>query len=119
MMVPVAMFLVSSMMTSTGVAEGANMILQRNTRRVVEASSPVVAAAAAAVHTHQEQQTAMEFVVVNTVDEEEELDQYFCHLVPSSMSLMPDAPTPSPSKFLPVLIVVPPLKCRTLLRSPQ
>ena len=60
MMVPVAMFLLSSMMTSTGVAEGANMIRQRNTRRVVEAaSSPIVAAAAAAVHTHQEQPKAM------------------------------------------------------------
>ena len=105
MMVPVAMFLVSSMMTSTGVAEGANMIRQRNTRRVVEAaSSPVVAAAAAAVHIHPEQQPkAMEFGVINTVeeDEEEELEQYFRHLVQSSMSSMPDAPTPSPSKLLP------------------
>ena len=78
------------------------MIRQRNTRRVVEAaSSPVVAAAAAAVHTNPEQPKAMEFGVVNTVEEEEEeeLDQYFRHLVPSSMSSMPDAPTPSPSKF--------------------
>jgi hypothetical protein len=100
MMVPVAMFLLSSMMTSKSFAEGANMIRQRNTRRVVEASSPVVAKAAAAVHTHQEQQTAMEFGVVNTVDEEEELDQYFRHLVPSSMSSMPDAPTPSPTDQL-------------------
>ena len=97
MMVPVAMFLVSSMMTSTGVAEGANMIRQRTTRRVVEAS-PVVAAAAAVAHTPP---TAREFGVVDTVEQEtetEELEQYFRHLVPSSMASMPDAPTPSPSK---------------------
>ena len=90
MMVAVAMVLLSA-------TEGANMIRQRTTRRVVEAS-PVVAAAAAVAHTPP---TAREFGVVDTVEQEtetEELEQYFRHLVPSSMASMPDAPTPSPSK---------------------
>ena len=97
MMVTVAMVLWSATMRSQGVAEGANMIRQRTTRRVVEAS-PVVAAAAAVAHTPP---TAREFGVVDTVEQEtetEELEQYFRHLVPSSMASMPDAPTPSPSK---------------------
>ena len=53
-------------------------------------------------HTHNESpQDGMEFGVVNTMEQEaetEELEQYFRHLVPSSMASMPDAPTPSPSK---------------------
>jgi len=96
MMVTVAMVLWSATMRSQGVAEGANMIRQRTTRRVVE-TSPVVAAAAAVAHTPP---TAREFGVVDTVEQEtetEELEQYFRHLVPSSMASMPDAPTPSPT----------------------
>ena len=90
MMVTVAMFLLSSMMTSKGVAEGANMIRQRNTRRVAdEASSPIVAAA----HPNQEQ-TAMELGMADAVEEEEkknlELDHYFRRTLQSSMASMPD-----------------------------
>ena len=92
MMIVAAMFLLSSMITSKGVAEGANMIRQRNTRGVAEAASPVVAAAAA--HTNQEQ-TAMELGMKDTVVEEEEeenleLDHYFRRTLQSSMASMAD-----------------------------
>ena len=94
MMVAVTMVLLSV------TAEGANMIRQRTTRRVVEAS-PIVAAAVAHTH-HESPQDAREFGVVDTVEQEaetEELEQYVRHLMSSSMSMsMPDAPTPSPSK---------------------
>ena len=93
MMIMAAMFLLSSMMTSKGVAEGANMIRQRNTRGVAEAASPVAAAAAA--YTNQEQ-TAMELGMKDTVEKEEEeeknleLDHYFRRTLQSSMASMPD-----------------------------
>ena len=90
MMIVAAMFLLSSMITSKGVAEGANMIRQRNTRRVAdEASSPIVAAA----HPNQEQK-AMEWGMADAVEEEEkknlELDHYFRRTLQSSMASMPD-----------------------------
>ena len=56
MMIVAAIFLLSSMMTNKGVAEGANMIRHRTTQRVDQASSPVVTATAAAAvaHAHPE-----------------------------------------------------------------
>ena len=91
MMIVAAMFLLSSMLTSKGVAEGANMIRHRNTGRVVEASSPDVAAAAAS-HTNQEQ-NAMELGMADAVEEEKERDHYFRHLVQSSTSMADECPS--------------------------
>ena len=90
------MVAVTMVLLSVTIAEGANMIRQRTTRRAVE-TSPIVAAAVAHTH-HESPQDAREFGVVDTVEQEaetEELEQYVRHLMSSSMSMsMPDAPTP-------------------------